>query len=210
MNNDKALEISTNTGIKASDELHDLTENYRTLRTIGNQTIIGRGKILEEVYQRRLWKAQNYDSYFQCIADPNGFDTRPRTANMYRLLYRVWAKKLAKLGVTEQDINQVDSVKLAYVARAIMAEQDSEKMLELLHRAKTLTLRELQDDQEAEHCIVSRGACTIQKGLQEKNKQLITLLVEWHPDMSIQNFMQTFGSNVCELKLWIAREEKDD
>ena len=197
-----------------SDDLHTLCDSYRTLRELGNRTILGRGQILEEVYQKKLWMSQDYDTYAQCVSDPNGFDTRPRTARLYRLIYKVWAKKLAKLGITEDEAVKIDHVKLAYVAKAIMKSKDDNEILELVHKAKTNTLRELQDHTEEEEYYIFDGKAKVHKWLNDSSGYIIHLSQGkckfYEESPSAQGWNNVFGQRLVEIKIRLKKDGEED
>ena len=64
-----------------SDELEHAYVLYKQLLITENKCRVGRGLILHKVKESGIWLAQDYVSAYQCFADPNGFNIRPRTAN---------------------------------------------------------------------------------------------------------------------------------
>jgi len=207
----EALQISD------SDRLHRLTVVYRAFRERQNQCILARGKILEYIHNSRIWLAQDYDSYEQCIADPNGLDTKPRTARLLRLIWRVWKDKLAKLGVERRDINQIDHAKLAFVIRELVKENNPEELLNILSRAQTLTLQQLRDEREEKDYEIFDGTAKVHKWLNEKSGYVIHFSqgkskhsTKRDDDASAQGWNILFGNRLVEIKVRLKKEEKDD
>ena len=87
--------------IRDSDELHDLTEQHRDLKIQQTKCVIGRGLIYLKVIETGIWLTQ-YNSVWECFADPNGFNVKPRTARFYAKIAAAWLERLCKLDLTEK------------------------------------------------------------------------------------------------------------
>ena len=207
----EALQISD------SDRLHRLTVVYRAFRERQNQCILARGKILEYIFNSRIWLAQDYDSYEQCIADPNGLDTKPRTARLYRLIWRVWKDKLAKIGVEKREINQIDHAKLAFVIRELVKENDRDKLLLILARIQTLTLQQLRDEREEQEFIIFDGTAKAHKWFNEKSGYSMHFsqgkekyAKNKEGSASAQAWWEIFGNRLVEIKVRLKKQEDKD
>jgi hypothetical protein len=194
-----------------TDELTKIEDEIRLLKYTQNHSILAIGKHLERVFVSKQWMSHGYDTYNQWVADPNGVDIRPRTARLYRLLWRVWEKKLAKIGVSEPEILAIDHCKLAYVARRLKQETEPNNLLQIIHEAKTLTLRQLQDNQEEQGYQVHEFDANCHKIFNEKAGKT------WHLsagkerlDISAQSLWEIFGNRRVKVKIMLKKEMDND
>jgi len=194
--------------LRVGEELFEIEQTINLWKREINERIYSMGERFMRVKEGKLWQVAGYDSFIQWVADPEGLGMRPRTARMCMLLYRVWAKKLAKLGMTQENLIRTDYTKIAYVAKKILAETDPDKILELVHKAQTLTIRELQDEHEEEQYFTWYGTGKIHRALSERTGWVKTISqVKPRIQMSVQNFWEIFGNRICEIRIRYKKEE---
>ena len=190
------------------DELHEIEQNIRGFLRLTNEAIYSIGERLLYVKETKLWEKNQYDSFPQWVADPNGLNMRPRTARLYMLLYKVWVRKLAKMGIDAKELLTIDHTKLGYVAKKIMHEKDPEKIKDLIEKTKTLTLRQLQDEHEEEQYFTWYGTGKIHRALSERTGWVKTISqVKPRIQMSVQNFWEIFGNRQVEIRIRYKKEE---
>lgn len=184
---------------KADKRRGDIRECKRDI----NLRLLAIGKMLEDGHNSRDWVALSYDSEAEWITDPHGIDMRQRTARAYRRIYRLWTNRLAQLNVQEEDLITIDHCKLEAMATKIENEPDDDKAIELLEKARTLTLRMIIDDKEDEEYITFHARkCKAHRCLDEKSGQTVTFSqVTWSPDVSAQNFWQVCGNKIVEIRV---------
>ena len=196
-----------------TDELHNIEEEIDVLKRVQNHSILSIGYYLDKVFSTRLWMTHkdNYDTYNQWVADPNGVNIAPRTDRLYRLLWRVWRDKLQKISVTEEEILQIDHSKLAYVARRLKQATEPDNLLQIIHEAKTMTLRQLQDTQEEKDYEVHEFEGKCHKIFNEKSGRIYHFSQgKSRLEISAQNLWQVFGDKTVKVKMMVKKEEKDE
>ena len=202
-------EIALNTTpLSTPEEAHARREQIREAKLGINLRLLAIGKILEEGHIKQDWDALGYETETDWITDPHGIDMRMRTARAFRRIYRLWVNRLAKLSVTDKDLATIDHCKLEAMASKIENEPDDDKALELLERARTLTLRMIIDEHEEEKYITfSAHKCKAHRCLHEKSGQLVTFSqVFWSPDVSAQNFWDVCGNKIVDIRVRLKKE----
>ena len=200
MTKDNSQEIAV---LATPNEAHQRRSEIKTCKRMINEGLLTIGKLLEEGHIKQDWTALGYESEADWITDPHGIDMRQRTARAYRRIYRLWVNRLAKLNVQEEDLITIDHCKLEAMATRIENEPNDDKAIELLEKARTLTLRMIIDDKEEEEYITFYARkCKALRCLNEKSGQVATFSqIFWSPDVSAQNFWEICGGRNVEIRV---------
>ena len=194
---------------KEIDEAHARVQEGRVAKMQVNHGLLILGKIVTEGRLKTDWEALGYENENDWLTDPHGLDLRPRTANAFAKIWRLWCNRLVKLGLKEQDILTIDHAKLEALADKIEAEPDDNKALVLLETARTQTLRMLQQTKEEEKYFTWYGTGKIHRALSERTGWVKTISqVKPRIQMSVQNFWEIFGNRQVEIRIRYKKEEE--
>ena len=200
-----------NNALATTDEAHLRRDQIKSCKRLVNESLLAIGKLLEEGHIKQDWTALGYESEADWITDPHGIDMRQRTARAFRRIYRLYVNRLAKLNVKEEDLITIDHCKLEAMASKIENEPDDDKAIELLEKARTLTLRMIIDDHEEETYITFTGRGKVHRWLNEKAGMVIHLSgVQPTIDTSAQSWAKVFyddnPSRIVEIRVRCKKE----
>ena len=195
-------EIARKTAQSTPDEAHERREKIIELKRYTNRFMYGLGGQLEAGHCGKDWLALGYESEDDWLLDPQGIGLKPRTARFYRLIYRQWLKIFKTLGLTEDDLQDIDYTKIPHVAKAIDAGKDKDEILTAIEEAKTLTWRELYKVEQQDTHHVLDGIGKIHKLLDERSGYIIHIS-QFSPDQdaSAQNYWDIFGNKMVEISI---------